>query len=95
MAFAGLWEGFRWPSGEVDRTFTIVTTSPNAEMAELHDRLPVILEQADWPMWLGEAEGDHGSLLRPAPDGTLRAWRISKKANTPRNPDLLDPISAA
>jgi putative SOS response-associated peptidase YedK len=97
MAFAGLWEGFKWPSGEVDRTFTIVTTSPNAEMAELHDRMPVILGQADWPTWLGDAEGDYGALLRPARDGTLRTGLISKRVNTPKNNDaaLLDPIEQA
>jgi hypothetical protein len=40
-------------------------------MAELHDRMPVILEPGDWPAWLGETEGDPASLLHPAPDGTL------------------------
>ena len=44
MAFAGLWEGFKWPDGTVLRTFTIITTNANAMMAELHDRMPVILE---------------------------------------------------
>jgi putative SOS response-associated peptidase YedK len=44
----------------------------NAEMAELHDRMPVILEPADWPVWIGEVEADPASLLHPAPDGTLR-----------------------
>ena len=40
MAFAGLWEGFRWPDGNVTRSFAIITTAANAEMAELHDRMP-------------------------------------------------------
>jgi len=57
MAFAGLWEGFKWPDGTVARTFTIVTTSASADVAGLHDRMPVILEQPGWPAWLGEAEG--------------------------------------
>jgi len=56
----------------VTRSFVIMTTAPNAEMAELHDRMPVILEQQDWPTWLGEIEGDHVALMRPAPDGLLR-----------------------
>jgi putative SOS response-associated peptidase YedK len=55
IAFVGLWESFRWPDQTVTRSFTILTTTPNAEMAELHDRMPVILEQQDWPTWLGEA----------------------------------------
>lgn len=71
MAFAGLWEGFKWPDGTVLRTFTIVTTDANAMMAELHDRMPVILEPQDWPTWLGEIEGDLAALLRPAGDDVL------------------------
>ena len=43
LAFAGLWESFRWPDETVTRSFTILTTAPNAEMSELHDRMPVIL----------------------------------------------------
>jgi putative SOS response-associated peptidase YedK len=63
MAFAGLWEGFRWTDGTVTRSFCIITTDANAEMAELHGRMPVILERGDWPARLGETEGDPASLL--------------------------------
>jgi putative SOS response-associated peptidase YedK len=94
MAFAGLWEGFRWPDGEVTRTFTIITTDANAMMAELHDRMPVVLEQTDWPVWPGEAEGDRQALLRPPQEDVLCAWPISRRVNSPRNsgPDLLAPL---
>jgi putative SOS response-associated peptidase YedK len=94
LAFAGLWEGYRWPSGEVTRSFCIITTEPNALMIPIHDRMPVVLEPADWPVWLGEADGDPTALLRPAADGVLRAWPISTRVNAPRNntPDLLDEL---
>jgi putative SOS response-associated peptidase YedK len=64
------------------------------EMAELHDRMPVILEQADWPVWLGELEGDHAALLRPASDGLLRVWPVDRRVGSPRNnaPELLASI---
>jgi putative SOS response-associated peptidase YedK len=57
--------------------------------------MPVILEQEDWPLWLGEAEGDGSSLLRPADDGVLRLWPISTAVNAVRNngPDLLTPLT--
>jgi putative SOS response-associated peptidase YedK len=42
MAFAGLWESFSWPEETMTRSFTILATRPNAEMSELHDRMPVI-----------------------------------------------------
>jgi putative SOS response-associated peptidase YedK len=87
MAFAGLWEGYRWLDGTVLRTFAIITTGANADMTGLHNRMPVILDQADWPEWLGEAEGDRTAMLRPVPDGTLRTWPVSTRVNTPRNND--------
>jgi putative SOS response-associated peptidase YedK len=63
-------------------------------MAELHNRMPVVLEEADWPVWLGEADGDPKALLRPAAADVLRVWPISREVNTPRNnrPDLLAPL---
>jgi putative SOS response-associated peptidase YedK len=79
MAFAGLWESFRWPDETVTRSFTILTTPPNAEMAALHDRMPVILEQLDWPVWLGAAEAEYAALLRAAPDGLLCAWLVDRR----------------
>jgi putative SOS response-associated peptidase YedK len=96
IAFAGLWESFRWPDQTVTRSFVIMTTGPNAEMAELHDRMPVILEQQDWPTWLGENEGDPVAPLRPAPDGLLRAWPVDHRVGSPRNngPELLESIAA-
>src|SRR6202048_1317323 len=54
MALAGLWETGRSPAGERVRSFAIVTTAPNELLAELHDRMPVILAAENWPAWLGE-----------------------------------------
>ena len=95
IAFAGLWEGFRWPSGEVMRTFCIITTTPNEVMRPIHDRMPVVLEPEDWPVWLGEASGDPGALLHPPADEVLRCWPIDTKVNSPRNngATLLDPVT--
>ena len=70
MALAGLWESWRSPAGERVRSFTIVTTAPNALLAELHDRMPVILAPEDWPLWLGERPADPEqlkALLKPYP----------------------------
>jgi putative SOS response-associated peptidase YedK len=93
LAFAGLWEGWKAPEGDVLRTFAIITTEANAQMSALHNRMPVILEQADWPAWLGEVEGDPLSLLRPAPEGILRIWPVNKRVGNVRNDgsELLEP----
>ena len=43
LALGGIWESWRAPGGEVERSFAIVTTRPNAEMALLHNRMPVVV----------------------------------------------------
>ena len=75
------------------RTFAIITTRPNAEIAELHNRMPPVIEPKDWPAWLGEVEADPAAPLGPPPDSTLRAWPVSRAVNAPRNngPELLEP----
>jgi putative SOS response-associated peptidase YedK len=91
MAFAGIWEGWRSPEGDILRTFAIVTTAANAQMAVLHERMPVILEPADWPLWLGEVEADPAGLLRASAEGVLRMWPVDKRVGNVRNdgPELL------
>lgn len=94
LAFAGIWEGWRRPDGETLRSFAILTTSANATMHPLHDRMPVILEDEHWPVWLGERAGQPTGLMRPAYDGLLHLWAVSRAVNSVRNnsPDLLDRI---
>jgi putative SOS response-associated peptidase YedK len=49
--------------------------------------MPVIIEAGGWPLWLGDAEGDAGELLRPAGDETLKVWPVSRRVNSPANDD--------
>ena len=95
IAFAGIWEGWRDPAGETLRTFAILTTAANDDMARLHDRMPVIVEERDWGAWLGEDGGDHLALMRPAPVGVVRLWPVSRAVNSVRNNEaaLLDCIN--
>ena len=64
------------------------------DVAELHGRMPLILEQRGWPAWLGEVEADPAGLLRPSPAGTLRVWSVSRAVDSPQNDgaELLDPV---
>jgi putative SOS response-associated peptidase YedK len=86
----------RWPDEEILRTFAIITTEPSTEAAVIHDRMPLALREADWPLWLGESDGDPATLLRPAQDGTLRIWPILSPLGKgrPNGPELLEPIPA-
>jgi hypothetical protein len=63
-------------------------------MAQRHERMPVILEAADWPLWLDETEGRPTTPMRPAPDDVLRLWPVSRAVNTVRSngTELLDRI---
>jgi putative SOS response-associated peptidase YedK len=92
LAFAGIYEAWRDPAGEVLRTFAILTTTANADMAVLHTRMPVILEEEDWRGWLGESPRNATELLRPAADGVVRLWPVSRAVNSVRNngAELLD-----
>jgi putative SOS response-associated peptidase YedK len=56
--------------------------------------MPVILEPADWPVWLGEAPGAPASLLHPSLAGMLQVWPVDRRVNSPKNngPELLESI---
>jgi putative SOS response-associated peptidase YedK len=95
LGLAGLWSGWRDPStGEVRRTFTIVTTQANEAVAPLHDRMPVVLPRDAWATWLQPASVDTGelvALLRPAPEGWLESFAVEPLVNNVRNngPELI------
>ena len=93
MVLAGVWEGWRGPDGTVIRSYSIVTTTANDTLRFLHERMPVVLEDADWPLWLGETDGDPAGLIRPSEAG-FRLWRVGTAVNNVRNdaPSLLDPV---
>jgi putative SOS response-associated peptidase YedK len=104
IALAGLWAGWKdEDTGEVIRSFTIVTTTANDMMAPIHDRMPVTIPEDAWERWLdpgrveGAALGELKGLLVPAPDGSLEMYPVSRRVNDVRNdgPDLVEPISEA
>ena len=71
LAMAALWEAYKAPGGWMVRTYCIITVPANAKVAPIHDRMPLVLEQADWPLWLVEDPGDPAALLRPSADDVL------------------------
>ncbi len=93
LVFAGLWEGWRGPDGTVIRSYTIVTTSANDALRPLHERMPVVLEEPDWPLWLGESPGNPADLIRPSAAG-FHTWRVGTAVNNVRHDaaSLLDPV---
>lgn len=97
MAMGGLWESWTDPaSGEITRTFCIVTTGPNGVMAPIHERMPVLLRQEDWPAWLSP-DGDLkriAPMIGPAATELIEAWPVSRRVSNAREDDaeLMEPI---
>ncbi|MFQ5955363.1 MAG: SOS response-associated peptidase [Kiloniellales bacterium] len=90
FAFAGLWERWRAPDRQLVESFTIITTEANRLLRPIHDRMPVILDAADYEAWLdtgGIAPDEAARRLRPYPAAGLAAFPISTRINSPRNDD--------
>lgn len=82
----------RWaPPGQtpVD-TVAILTTAANELVAELHDRMPVIVDPADYDVWMGRHVHDpwaSADMLRPFPSDRMEAYPVSDRVNNPKNDD--------
>lgn len=95
FCFAGLWERRTRDEKSVE-SCTIVTTAANRFMERIHDRMPVILEPADYGLWLDSAVQEPERLtplLRPYPEDKMEAHPVSTLVNSPKNnvPECLDP----
>lgn len=99
FAFAGLWSAWQdRERGETLESCAIVTTSPNALAATIHDRMPVILPRERHARWLDPSAtdtSDLATLLTPYPDGEMEAFPVSLRVNSPRNddPSLIEPAN--
>jgi len=96
LTFAGVWEAWRpVKDAEPVLSFTILTTTPSADVAGVHDRMPVVVAAADRDAWLGADTPAEAllPLLRPAPDGLLRMHAVSTAVNRPvfDGPELIAP----
>ena len=95
FGMAGLWETWTDPNGAALETFTIVTTEPNARMAELHDRMPVLLEPPDYARWVTGRTEEAAALIRPSASDSIRYFAVSRAVSNAKNdrPDLVQPIA--
>jgi putative SOS response-associated peptidase YedK len=99
MAFAGLWEVWRDPAdpdGDLVRTCAIVTTAANDLLAPVHDRMPAVLDPADWDTWLDRRSDpdEVKGLLVPAPSEWFEIFPVSSLVSNVANdgPELLQPL---
>ncbi len=91
FGFAGLWETWKGTDGIPVETFTIVTTDANEAVAEIHDRMPVILPVEAEEAWLAGEPAAACRLLTPYP-GPVASRAVSRIVSSPKNdgPECLD-----
>jgi putative SOS response-associated peptidase YedK len=99
FGFAGLWDRWLPPKGAPLETFTILTTEPNALLAPIHNRMPVILRRADEERWLDPELSDETVLLpmlRPYAADEMEGYEVSRAVNSPLNdtPECVRPVAA-
>jgi putative SOS response-associated peptidase YedK len=97
LSFAGLWD--RWKNPETGKpviSCTIIVTDANELTRRIHDRMPVVIDKADIRRWLSGEGGTE--LLRPAAEGGLRMWPVSRRVNKTGtgddDPTILDEVAA-
>ncbi len=98
LAFAGLWDRWRNPeTGEELLSCTMIVSGASAWMTPFHNRMPVLLAEADFARWLsGEAGTD---VLQPAAESALREWLVSRRVNKTGvgvdDPSIVEPLAEA
>ncbi|MEC0612648.1 SOS response-associated peptidase, partial [Bacillus spizizenii] len=91
FAFAGLYEKWKTHQGDPLYTCTIITTTPNELMKDIHDRMPVILtydQEKEWLNPLNTEPDDLQSLLMPYNADDMEAYQVSPLVNSPKNNSL-------
>ncbi len=106
LAMAGLYEIWRDPTRDDDDpqrfrwTCTVLTTTAEDDVGQIHDRMPLLVEEERYAAWLDPTRDDPGELrglLVPAAPGRLEAYPVSTRVNSVRNngPELVEPLPLA
>lgn len=90
FAFAGLWERWKNPQGQWIKSCSILTTTANELVRDIHDRMPVILPRDVYDVWLDpglKEVSELQPLLKPYPAEAMRRYRVSQRVNQVKNDD--------
>jgi putative SOS response-associated peptidase YedK len=88
IALACIWERWKQPHEAPLETFAVVTVPANALIAPVHDRMPAVIAEADWPKWLGEVPAsieELKALLRPCED-PMHIAPVNRRTPPPPKP---------
>ena len=90
FAFAGLWDAWTNPDGEIIESCTVLTTEPNSLIEDLHNRMPVIVSPEKYALWLDPDVNDFEAIrdiLKPYDANLMRRYPVSMKLNNSRIDD--------
>lgn len=98
LSLAGLYDHWTSPEGKEIWSYTIITTDANKMVHEVHPRMPAIIHQSEFGVWLDPGNSNTNELsdlLRPYPESEFESWAVSKDLNRPVNdyPELLRKIA--
>jgi putative SOS response-associated peptidase YedK len=98
LTAAGLWDEWKnRETGEPMRSCAMIITEPNGFAAQIHDRMPAFLTEAQFAPWLSGEAG--AGILKPAPNDHLQRWPVSKRVNSSKadadDPTLIEKVELA
>ncbi len=88
FALAGLWDQWKSPEGQIIESCTILTTTPNSLVADMHDRMPVIVPPDKYELWLDPDVTDFNAIrdiLKPYDPDQMRRYPVNTKLNNSQN----------
>lgn len=97
IAWAGLWREWAGADGLRLSTCAIVTVAANGPLTPIHHRAPLVIDEGDWGLWLGEEGHGAARLMQPADDDYFAFHRVDPAINKAKadGPDLMKEVSAS
>jgi putative SOS response-associated peptidase YedK len=94
IAFAGVSDTWAGDGKAPVTSFAIVTTEPAKSIRYVHQRMPLVLDEAQFDTWMRDTPDEAAALMRPYA-GELEAWEVSSRINKPQNNDaaLIEPLA--
>lgn len=94
FAFAGVWQAWRQPDGEVIDTCAIVTCPANEMLSPIHHRMPVVIAPEDYGLWLGEEGKGAAVLMKPTANEFFAFHEVGAAVGSNRadGPELMERV---
>ncbi|WP_048149086.1 SOS response-associated peptidase [Methanolacinia paynteri] len=98
IAFAGIYDTWTAPEGDRRTSCCIITTGANAEVKQVHDRMPAVLSEEDCRRWLspGLSQDDYLAMLKPYPAEETEIYAVGSKVNSTsaEGPGLIERVDS-